>query len=139
MPTTEQDSLDRADMERLVAGHDAALNELMNRHAGAVFFGRWNAVPFGDYGVGSNHVLPTMGTARFSAGLRAADFVKVFPVTWMDRDAARALAPAAAALARSEGLDGHALEQVVVPAPARDAVDIAEGALVRQRHQLAPG
>jgi len=37
MPTTEQDSLDRADMERLVAGHDTALNELMNRHAGAVF------------------------------------------------------------------------------------------------------
>ena len=38
---------------------------------------RWTAVPFGDYGVASNHVLPTAGTARFSSGLRAADYVTV--------------------------------------------------------------
>jgi len=37
MPTTDQDSLDSEDMQRLVAGHDAALNDLMSRHAGSVF------------------------------------------------------------------------------------------------------
>jgi len=41
------------------------------RNAGAIFLGDWTAVPFGDYGVASNHVLPTSGTARFSSGLRA--------------------------------------------------------------------
>ena len=47
------------------------------RNAGAIFLGPWTAVPFGDYGVASNHVLPTAGTARFSSGLRAADYVTV--------------------------------------------------------------
>jgi histidinol dehydrogenase len=65
-------------------------------------------VPFGDYGVASNHVLPTAGTARFASGLRAADFVKVMSVIEMDDDAARALAPGVATIARVEGLAGHA-------------------------------
>ncbi len=50
------------------------------RNAGAIFLGRWTAVPFGDYGVASNHVLPTAGTARFSSGLRASDYVTVSSV-----------------------------------------------------------
>jgi histidinol dehydrogenase len=62
----------------------------------------------GDYGVASNHVLPTAGTARFSSGLRAADFVKVMSVVEVDDVAARALAPEVSAIARSEGLVGHA-------------------------------
>ena len=56
------------------------------RNAGAIFLGPWSAVPFGDYGVASNHVLPTAGTARFSSGLRAADYVTVTSVVELDKD-----------------------------------------------------
>jgi histidinol dehydrogenase len=76
--------------------------------AGAIFLGEWSAVPFGDYGVASNHVLPTMGTARFSSGLRASDFVSVRPVVQMSAAAAARHAAAAAAIANAEGLVGHA-------------------------------
>ena len=78
------------------------------RNAGAIFVGSFTPVPFGDYGVASNHVLPTGGTARFASGLRAADFVKVMSVVEMDDGAARTLAPEVSAIARSEGLVGHA-------------------------------
>jgi histidinol dehydrogenase len=78
------------------------------RHAGAVFVGPSTAVPFGDYGVASNHVLPTAGTARFASGLRAADFVTVASVVEMDPSAAARFAPDVALIARAEGLDGHA-------------------------------
>jgi histidinol dehydrogenase len=78
------------------------------RNAGAVFVGSFSAVPFGDYGVASNHVLPTAGTARFASGLRASDFVKVMSVVEMDEEAAAAFAPEVATIARSEGLIGHA-------------------------------
>jgi histidinol dehydrogenase len=53
-------------------------------------------------------VLPTAGTARFASGLRASDFVKVFSVLEVDEVGARELAPEVSALARSEGLVGHA-------------------------------
>jgi histidinol dehydrogenase len=78
------------------------------RNAGAIFAGPFAAVPFGDYGVGSNHVLPTAGTARFASGLRAADFVKVMSVVELDRRAAARFAPGVATIARHEGLAGHA-------------------------------
>jgi histidinol dehydrogenase len=78
------------------------------RNAGAIFVGAFTPVPFGDYGVASNHVLPTSATARFSSGLRAADFVTVSSVVEMDDRAARELAPEVATIARAEGLEGHA-------------------------------
>jgi histidinol dehydrogenase len=78
------------------------------RNAGAIFLGRWTAVPFGDYGVASNHVLPTAGTARFSSGLRAADYVTVTSVVEMSGEAASRFAPGTCAIARAEGLVGHA-------------------------------
>jgi histidinol dehydrogenase len=78
------------------------------RNAGAIFLGHWTAVPFGDYGVASNHVLPTAGTARFSSGLRAADYVTVSSVVSMSPDAAVRFTPGASAIARAEGLVGHA-------------------------------
>ncbi len=80
----------------------------MVRNAGAIFLGPWSPVPFGDYGLGSNHVLPTMGTARFTGGLRAADFVTVSSVVEMSAPAASRFAPQVAMIARSEGLAGHA-------------------------------
>ena len=78
------------------------------RSFGAAFLGPWSAVPFGDYGVASNHVLPTAGTARFASGLRAADFVTVRSVVEMTPASAARLAPETSAIARSEGLVGHA-------------------------------
>jgi histidinol dehydrogenase len=78
------------------------------RNAGAVFLGHWTAVPFGDYGVASNHVLPTAGTARFSSGLRAADYVTVSSVVQMSSDGVRRMTPGTSAIARAEGLVGHA-------------------------------
>ena len=78
------------------------------RNAGAIFLGRWSAVPFGDYGVASNHVLPTAGTARFSSGLRAADYVTVTSVVELDRSSAARYAPGTSAIANAEGLVGHA-------------------------------
>ena len=78
------------------------------RNAGAIFLGRWSAVPFGDYGVASNHVLPTAGTARFSSGLRASDYVTVSSVVELDRGSAARFAPTTTAIANAEGLVGHA-------------------------------
>jgi histidinol dehydrogenase len=78
------------------------------RNAGAVFLGHWTAVPFGDYGVASNHVLPTAGTARFTSGLRSADYVTVSSVVLMDGEAAARFAPGTSAIAVAEGLVGHA-------------------------------
>ena len=78
------------------------------RNAGAIFLGPWSAVPFGDYGVASNHVLPTAGTARFASGLRAADCVTVRSVVEMTAEAAGRLASESSVIARSEGLVGHA-------------------------------
>ena len=78
------------------------------RNAGAIFLGGFTPVPFGDYGVASNHVLPTAGTARFASGLRSADFVTVSSVVEMSDQAAARLAPEVAAIATSEGLVGHA-------------------------------
>ena len=76
-------------------------------NAGAVFIGRSTAVPFGDYGVASNHVLPTAGTARVSSGLRAADYVTVSSVVEMDDASAARFAPGACTIAEAEGLVGH--------------------------------
>ena len=78
------------------------------RNAGGIFVGNFTPVSFGDYGVASNHVLPTAGTARFASGLRAADFVTVSSVVETSDDAAAALASEVATIARAEGLVGHA-------------------------------
>ena len=78
------------------------------RAFGAAFLGPFTAVTLGDYGAGSNHVLPTMTTARFASGLRAADFVTARSVIEASPEAAVALGPELEAMARAEGLDGHA-------------------------------
>lgn len=76
---------------------------------GALFIGSLSAEVFGDYGAGPNHVLPTGGTARFSGGLSVLTFLRVR--TWLelgDPAGTVELARDAAALARIEGLEGHA-------------------------------
>ncbi|TPL85380.1 histidinol dehydrogenase [Mesorhizobium sp. B2-3-13] len=77
------------------------------RNAGAVFLGRHTPEVIGDYVGGSNHVLPTARSARFSSGLSVLDFVKRTSVLKLGPEQLRMLAPAAIALAQAEGLDAH--------------------------------
>jgi histidinol dehydrogenase len=76
--------------------------------AGAIFIGPFTAQAAGDYATGSNHVLPTSGAARFRGGLSAADYVRVMSVQRVTRRGLAGLAPTVLALARAEGLEGHA-------------------------------
>ena len=78
------------------------------RNAGAIFVGRHTPEVIGDYVGGSNHVLPTARSARFSSGLSVLDYVKRTSILRLGADQLAALAPAAIALAHSEGLDAHA-------------------------------
>ncbi len=77
------------------------------RNAGAVFLGRHTPEVIGDYVGGSNHVLPTARSARFSSGLSVLDFVKRTSILKLGPDQLRALGPAAITLAKAEGLDAH--------------------------------
>ena len=77
------------------------------RNAGSVFLGRHTPEAIGDYVAGSNHVLPTARSARFSSGLSVLDFVKRMSVLKLGPEQLRQLAPAAIALAKAEGLDAH--------------------------------
>ena len=78
------------------------------RTAGAVFVGPWTAQVAGDYAIGSNHVLPTAGAARFRGGLNAADFVRLVSVQRVSQRGLARIAPTVTTLARAEGLEGHA-------------------------------
>ncbi|MEO3386288.1 histidinol dehydrogenase [Mesorhizobium sp. CAU 1741] len=78
------------------------------RNAGAIFVGRHTPEVIGDYVGGSNHVLPTARSARFSSGLSVLDFVKRTSVLKLGPDQLREIGPAAITLARAENLDGHA-------------------------------
>jgi len=78
------------------------------RNAGGLFLGAHSLEALGDYLVGPSHVMPTGATARFSSFLNLRDFQKVVPVTYLTAGAARRLAPAAALMARAEGLEAHA-------------------------------
>ncbi len=75
--------------------------------AGAIFVGAHTAQVAGDYAIGSNHVLPTGGAARFRGGLSTADFVRVVSVQRVTRAGLRRLAPTVRTLARAEGLVSH--------------------------------
>jgi histidinol dehydrogenase len=78
------------------------------RNAGAIFLGAHTPEAIGDYVGGSNHVLPTARSARFSSGLGVLDFMKRTSILKCGPEQLRALAPAAIALGEAEGLDGHA-------------------------------
>jgi len=77
------------------------------RNAGAVFVGGWTPVSLGDYLAGSNHVLPTGGTARFTAGLSAQSFLKRMSLVQYSREALAEVAPHVVALGGAEDLVAH--------------------------------
>ena len=76
-------------------------------NAGAIFLGAHTPEVIGDYVGGSNHVLPTARSARFSSGLGVLDFMKRTSLLKLDAGALRALGPTAMQLAAGEGLDAH--------------------------------
>lgn len=78
------------------------------RNAGAVFVGAYSPVALGDYVAGSNHVLPTAGTARFASPLRVSDFFKATAVVEFTRRGLEELAPWLVTMAEAEGLTAHA-------------------------------
>ena len=78
------------------------------RHAGAIFIGRYSSEPVGDYFAGTNHVLPTNGTARFSSPLNVEDFQKKSSIIYYSENAFEENAEKIAAFARLEGLEAHA-------------------------------
>jgi histidinol dehydrogenase len=88
-----------ADAERLVS---------RIRNAGAIFIGAHTPEAIGDYVGGSNHVLPTARSARFSSGLGVLDFMKRTSLLKCGAEQLRALGPAAIALGEAEGLSAHA-------------------------------
>ncbi|WP_301834602.1 histidinol dehydrogenase [uncultured Veillonella sp.] len=80
----------------------------MVENAGSVFLGRYASEPLGDYVGGTNHVLPTSGTAKFSSPLGVYDFVKRISFTQFSRERLQEVAKDITTLARIEGLEAHA-------------------------------
>ena len=94
-------------LQLCIADPDKLLAQV--RHAGAIFLGCWTPEAVGDYVGGPNHVLPTARSARFSSGLSVMDFLKRTTISGLGPEAMGRIGPAAARLARAEGLEAHAL------------------------------
>ena len=88
--------------------HDAERLAGKIRNAGAIFLGAYTPEAIGDYVAGSNHVLPTARSARFSSGLGVLDFMKRTSILKCGPDQLASLGPSAIALGEAEGLDAHA-------------------------------
>ncbi|MFL6179616.1 MAG: histidinol dehydrogenase, partial [Actinomycetes bacterium] len=90
-----------------VITEDAAERARRVRNAGAIFVGAYSPVSLGDYLAGSNHVLPTGGTARHSGGLSVQTFLRGIHLVEYDRGALEASAPFIDALGAAEDLQAH--------------------------------
>ena len=104
-----QEAIDLANQsaaEHLVVDDDRMAARV--RSAGSLFVGPWSAQVAGDYAIGSNHVLPTAGTARVRGGLSAADFVKQVTVQRVTKAGLARIGPSVVTLAEAEGLAAHA-------------------------------
>lgn len=77
------------------------------RNAGAIFVGGFSPVPLGDYSAGSNHVLPTSGSARYSSGLSTHTFLRAVNIIEYDEAALKEISPTIIALADAEKLPAH--------------------------------
>jgi len=101
--------IDRLAPEHLeIMARDSEALSASIANAGAIFLGQATPEAIGDYVGGSNHVLPTARSAKFSSGLSVYDFMKRTSLLKCDERALQALGPAAIALGRAEGLEGHA-------------------------------
>ena len=82
------------------------LNKIVN--AGSICVGKFSAMAVTDYNVGTNHVLPTMGSARFSSGLNVSDFYKKISYINLSKKGIEVIGKQAITLAEYENLEGHA-------------------------------
>ena len=82
------------------------INKIIN--AGSVFIGKYSTEAVGDYLAGTNHVLPTSGSAKFSSGLSVYDFYKRISYINLSKKGIETLGPSVITLANFEGLAGHA-------------------------------
>jgi histidinol dehydrogenase len=99
---------DRVAAEHLeIATRDPEALAAQIRNAGAIFLGPHTPEVIGDYVAGSNHVLPTARSARFSSGLGVLDFMKRTSILKLTPSALASLGPAAMTIASAEGLDAH--------------------------------
>ena len=78
-------------------------------NAGAVFVGEYSTEPVGDYFCGTNHILPTCGTARFSSGMSVQEFMRGYSVIRYPENALKENADSIIELAKAEGMYAHAL------------------------------
>ena len=92
----------------IIAGADEERLALAIRNAGAIFLGAHTPEAVGDYVGGSNHVLPTARSARFSSGLGVLDYMKKTSLLKCSPASLAAIGPAAVTLGQAEGLDAHA-------------------------------
>jgi histidinol dehydrogenase len=93
-------------LELMIEAPDKWLNKM--QHAGAIFLGNYSPEAAGDYLAGPNHVLPTMGTARFSSSLGVETFLKKSSIISYTREALKEDSSHIMALANLEGLSAHA-------------------------------
>lgn len=93
--------------ELLLEDVQDALDKLTN--AGAVFVGEYSTEPVGDYFCGTNHILPTCGTARFSSGMSVQEFMRGYSVIQYPENALKENADYIIGLAEAEGMRAHAL------------------------------
>ena len=91
--------------------HISSFKKLLSRinNAGGIFIGEYSVEAFGDYIVGTNHVLPTSGAAKFSSGLGVLDFMKRNSVVEMNQKSYKNLSEDTQKMSSLEGLDGHKL------------------------------
>lgn len=94
-------------VELLLDDYKSVIDKITN--AGAIFIGEYSTEPVGDYFCGTNHILPTCGTARFSSGMSVSEFMRGYSVIEYTESALRKNADYIITLAESEGMAAHAL------------------------------
>lgn len=94
-------------VELLLEDYEAVLPRITN--AGAVFVGEYSTEPVGDYFCGTNHILPTCGTAKFSSGMSVQEFMRGYSIIKYPEAALKSNADYIIQLAESEGMKAHAL------------------------------
>ena len=119
-----------------IQARDAAILARRVRNAGAIFVGPWAPVSLGDYLAGSNHVLPTGGTARYTGGLSVLSFLRCVHVVECDEKALAEAAPYIDALGGAEDLAAHVQAvRVRVPAPEQPGPEQPPGPAQKQGRQ----
>ena len=93
-------------LELNIKNYNRVINKITN--AGSIFIGKYSTEAFGDYLAGTNHVLPTSGSAKFSSGLSVYDFYKRISYINLSKKGIETLGPSVITLANFEGLAGHA-------------------------------